>query len=231
MWPAASSDWPLSYALQQALLQVYVLLMPAALAGDGHGFIPSVRRQLYTTKIEELRRMEDLWHSRRPPEALNLDALLPHEANGSSGSAEPPAKGSACKSLGLTDAHAVWDVRQNACVFLAAVQAFLDERADELGTAQVGSAWCCPRCWLASCQSHWSCSPGLLLFWAPWQPHKSRPCCCCCTPQFDKDDQLAVEFVTAASNLRAACYGIPVQSLFVTKASRPGVGVVCSGPC
>lgn len=34
---------------------------------------------------------------------------------------------------------------------------------------------------------------------------------------FDKDDDLAVEIVTAASNLRAACYGIPAQSLFAAK--------------
>eukprot|EP00887_Chlorella_sp_A99_P005739 scaffold1.g5739.t1 len=48
---------------------------------------------------------------------------------------------------------------------------------------------------------------------------------------FDKDDALAVEFVTAAANLRAACYGIPRQSLFVTKASalalRQGEGCGC----
>lgn len=34
---------------------------------------------------------------------------------------------------------------------------------------------------------------------------------------FDKEDDLAVEFVTAASNLRAAAYNIPQQSLFATK--------------
>ncbi|KAL6749803.1 hypothetical protein V8C86DRAFT_3144709 [Haematococcus lacustris] len=34
---------------------------------------------------------------------------------------------------------------------------------------------------------------------------------------FDKDDDLAVEFVTAASNLRAMCYAIPTQSLFAAK--------------
>lgn len=34
---------------------------------------------------------------------------------------------------------------------------------------------------------------------------------------FDKDDELAVDFVTAASNLRAACYNIPQQSLFDAK--------------
>lgn len=34
---------------------------------------------------------------------------------------------------------------------------------------------------------------------------------------FDKDDALAVEFVTAASNLRSAAYGIPTQTLFAAK--------------
>ncbi|KAL9238229.1 hypothetical protein vseg_012683 [Gypsophila vaccaria] len=34
---------------------------------------------------------------------------------------------------------------------------------------------------------------------------------------FDKDDQLAVEFVTAAANIRAASFGIPVHSLFEAK--------------
>jgi hypothetical protein len=35
---------------------------------------------------------------------------------------------------------------------------------------------------------------------------------------FDKDDDLAVEFVTAAANLRSIAYGIPIQSLFAAKA-------------
>ncbi|KAL9244990.1 hypothetical protein vseg_018701 [Gypsophila vaccaria] len=34
---------------------------------------------------------------------------------------------------------------------------------------------------------------------------------------FDKDDQLAVEFVTAAANIRAASFGIPTHSLFEAK--------------
>lgn len=34
---------------------------------------------------------------------------------------------------------------------------------------------------------------------------------------FDKDDILAVEFVTAASNLRSIAYNIPTQSLFAAK--------------
>lgn len=34
---------------------------------------------------------------------------------------------------------------------------------------------------------------------------------------FDKDDQLAVEFVTAAANIRASSFGIPMHSLFEAK--------------
>jgi ubiquitin-like 1-activating enzyme E1 B len=36
---------------------------------------------------------------------------------------------------------------------------------------------------------------------------------------FDKDDALAVDFVTAASNLRSAAYGIPMQTAFDAKVS------------
>lgn len=47
----------------------------------------------------------------------------------------------------------------------------------------------------------------------------------CCGPglqeignlTFDKDDQLAVEFVTAAANIRATAFGIPLHSLFEAK--------------
>ena len=34
---------------------------------------------------------------------------------------------------------------------------------------------------------------------------------------FDKDDALAVSVVSAAANLRSACYGIPLQSEFAVK--------------
>ena len=34
---------------------------------------------------------------------------------------------------------------------------------------------------------------------------------------FDKDNQLAVEFVTAAANIRASSFGIPPHSLFEAK--------------
>ena len=41
---------------------------------------------------------------------------------------------------------------------------------------------------------------------------------------FDKDDALAVEFVTAAANLRALAYGIPAQTLFDIKVRAEWVG-------
>ena len=40
---------------------------------------------------------------------------------------------------------------------------------------------------------------------------------------FDKEDPLAVDFVMAAANLRAAAYGIPVQTWFAVKVGAAGV--------
>lgn len=37
---------------------------------------------------------------------------------------------------------------------------------------------------------------------------------------FDKDDDLAVEFVTSAANLRSIAYNIPTQTLFAAKVER-----------
>jgi hypothetical protein len=50
-----------------------------------------------------------------------------------------------------------------------------------------------------------------------------------------QDDDLAVDFVTAASNLRSACYGIPQQSAFDVKvrAGFPGTltAAAAAAPC
>ena len=48
-----------------------------------------------------------------------------------------------------------------------------------------------------------------ILFFLPWQEIGNL--------SFDKDDQLAVEFVTAAANIRAASFNIPSHSLFEAK--------------
>jgi hypothetical protein len=87
--------------------------------------------------------MEVLWRSRRPPQPMDLDALLaPAQQQAASGGADgavaaAAAAGGACKALGLADAHAVWDVQQNAALFLRAVELFLELRQDELGSLQV----------------------------------------------------------------------------------------------
>lgn len=58
----------------------------------------------------------------------------------------------------------MWNLQENARVFLESVRLFLEERASEIGSLR-----------------------------------------------FDKDDTLAVEFVTSASNLRDISFGIQTQ--------------------
>jgi ubiquitin-like 1-activating enzyme E1 B len=208
-------------------------------------------RLQYCTKIEELCSMEVLWRSRRPPQPMGLDALLaPAQQQATNGDADgaaaaAAATGGACKALGLADAHAVWDVQQNAALFLRAVELFLEQRQDELGSLQVSKelkrsghiSWLnrsvSGQLVLARCHFAFKWNLPLPHAPSPYQPPCPCPCpslallaCPACPSclQFDKDDALAVEFVTAASNLRAACYGIPMQSLFETKASQGSTG-------
>ncbi|KAK9916527.1 hypothetical protein WJX75_003754 [Coccomyxa subellipsoidea] len=142
-------------------------------------------KRVFTEDIENVLKMEDLWKNRDPPTPLRLDSILGQSSSAASdthgaasnGTAAAHSNGglqaagdSACKALGLTDSHRVWNLRENAQVFLESIRQFLEGRPGEVGEAV-----------------------------------------------FDKEDDLAVEFVTAASNLRAAAYGIPQQSLFNAK--------------
>ncbi|KAG2449988.1 hypothetical protein HYH02_000092 [Chlamydomonas schloesseri] len=135
--------------------------------------------RVYTTDIERLIGVKELWEKRPPPKALQLSELLPpaemaalaaalDKAAAEAGGAGAAA--SACKLLGLTNASQKWTPAQNASVLLLATALYHTVRPSEVGAAA-----------------------------------------------FDKDDDLAVEFVTAASNLRSSCYGIPEQSLFDAK--------------
>lgn len=74
---------------------------------------------------------QDLWKNRDPPSPLKLDDILAESATGvddsaasngnaatvaySNGSAHV-AGDSACKALGVTDAHRVWSLRENTQV-------------------------------------------------------------------------------------------------------------------
>ncbi|CAL8466635.1 g6171 [Coccomyxa elongata] len=160
----------------------------AFLRQDGESveaYAARIFKRVFTDDIENVLTMEDLWENRDPPSPLKLDEILAPSATGvgdsaaSNGNAATIARSngsahaagdSACKALGLTDAHRVWNLRENAQVFLESIRQFLEGRPGEVGEAV-----------------------------------------------FDKEDDLAVEFVTAASNLRAAAYGIPQQSQFDAK--------------
>ncbi|GFR52084.1 hypothetical protein Agub_g14546 [Astrephomene gubernaculifera] len=163
------------------------------LRGEGEPALEYAARifqRVYTTDIERLCGVKELWEKRPPPRPLRLSELLPEHqlgavraalqaavegaaAAGEGGEAaggRGAAASSAAKALGLNNASQTWIAEQNASVFLLAIAMYHKLRKDEVGSAS-----------------------------------------------FDKDDDLAVEFVTAASNLRSSCYGIPEQSLFDAK--------------
>lgn len=73
--------------------------------------------------------LQDLWKERNPPKPLRLEEILPSNgsaaqvSNGDAGHVAAATNGSiaasgesACKALGLTDAHRVWDISENAQV-------------------------------------------------------------------------------------------------------------------
>ncbi|GLC36066.1 hypothetical protein PLESTB_000169600 [Pleodorina starrii] len=138
-----------------------------------------VFERVYTTDIESLCGVKELWEKRPPPKPLRLTELLPDPDMAAIRSALEGAKAkgpggqaacSASRALGLANASQKWTAAQNASVLLLAVAMYHELRKEEVGSAS-----------------------------------------------FDKDDDLAVDFVTAASNLRSFCYGIPEQSLFDAK--------------
>ncbi|KAI5062186.1 hypothetical protein GOP47_0022725 [Adiantum capillus-veneris] len=126
--------------------------------------------------IEVALKNEDTWRARKRPRPLHINEVcsdskrmridtLTSTANGSSEHTV-----SAARMLGLNNHQEVWSLKENASVFLQALELFHATRKKEFGSLV-----------------------------------------------FDKDDQLAVEFVTAAANLRASCFDIPMQSLFEAK--------------
>lgn len=147
---------------------------------------------------------------------------------------------SAARTLGLKD-QGVWPVADTARVFLATVVKYLTQRGDEMGNAvfdKVGCFWHAPhkgqpsghrvsaRHMFGDLQQH---RAARLDHQQPAYGMSGPPSCvseasviaasllCPSVPLCLQDDDLAVDFVTAASNLRSACYGIPQQSAFDVK--------------
>ncbi|KAG2496953.1 hypothetical protein HYH03_004959 [Edaphochlamys debaryana] len=133
-----------------------------------------VFERVYTSDIQRLTEVKELWEKRAPPVPLRMPDLIPESDMEALRTALRTAKegglASASKALGLSNASQKWTPAQNASVLLLAIAMYHETRKDEVGSSS-----------------------------------------------FDKDDDLAVDFVTAASNLRSTCYGIPEQSLFDAK--------------
>lgn len=124
-----------------------------------------VFEKVFTDDVERLKSMEDMWKSRRPPESLKYDDLLPTVAQ-----VEP--------SVSLQDQR-TWTVAENVAVFSSSLTR-LSNRLEELkANAQSDNA------------------PPVLTF--------------------DKDDKDALDFVTAAANLRSSVFGIEMKSEFDIK--------------
>jgi len=141
---------------------------------EGEGAVDYAVRvfnRVYTSDIERLVKMEELWKKRPPPKPLALSDLVP-DVHSEIGAAVKAAKTgmSAARALGLSNTNQKWDARDSARVLLASIVMYLEHRPSEVGSSA-----------------------------------------------FDKDDDLAVDFVTAASNLRSICYDIPTQSWFDAK--------------
>ncbi|MCO5596857.1 hypothetical protein L7F22_050927 [Adiantum nelumboides] len=126
--------------------------------------------------IEVALKNEDTWKARKRPRPLFIEDVclkskrmrIDTSTNTANGSSEHAV--SAARKLGLNNPQEVWSLRENASVFLQALELFHETRQKDFGSLV-----------------------------------------------FDKDDQLAMEFVTAAANLRACCFDIPLQSLFEAK--------------
>lgn len=126
--------------------------------------------------IETALKNAETWKKRRAPTPIYIKdilALKENEENGISSNScfkEKEQSLSAMASLGLKNTQDIWDIVDNARIFLKALQILFEGRKQDMGSLT-----------------------------------------------FDKDDQLAVEFVTAAANIRASSFGIEMHSLFEAK--------------
>ncbi|CAI5983521.1 unnamed protein product [Closterium sp. NIES-64] len=142
---------------------------------NGRAFACRVFDRIFGDNVARTLKMDDMWKHRARPTPLYLKDAFPEGLEESEAAKEGKEgkegkRVSAMARLGWRDVQKVWSVQENARVFLKAVELFVEERAEELGSLT-----------------------------------------------FDKDDELAVEFVTAAANLRMHSFGIPLHSLFAAK--------------
>ena len=117
-------------------------------------------RKFFNDDIKRALANKEDWGARKPPQTVDLDAVLSAPADAASGSGEP---------LGLRD-QTVLPVADNVWGFLKTVKRFVTERKGDVGALV-----------------------------------------------FDKEDDLAMDFVAYTSNLRMHAYHIPTLSRFAVK--------------
>ncbi|KAG8628555.1 hypothetical protein KVT40_004428 [Elsinoe batatas] len=127
----------------------------------------NVFEKVYHEDIDRLRSMEDMWKSRRPPEAIKWDEII-NEATSTSPSV-------------LVEDQRVWNLPENVAVFNSSLIK-LSQRLEQMKAASV----------------ELSDGPTPII-------------------TFDKDDRDALDFVTAAANLRSIVFGIETKSQFDVK--------------
>ncbi len=99
-------------------------------------FAGRVFDRIFGYNIETALQNEDTWKARRRPDPLYLDKILPPEEftaeeNGN-GEIENPTV-SAMVTLGLKNPQKIWDVQENARVFLETIQLFFKRRSKVTG--------------------------------------------------------------------------------------------------
>ncbi len=138
-------------------------------------FAGRVFDRIFGYNIETALQNEDTWKARRRPDPLYLDKILPPEEftaeeNGN-GEIENPTV-SAMVTLGLKNPQKIWDVQENARVFLETIQLFFKRRSKVTGLVpcfeSAGSLqlqfclslwWTCTSCsdlkWTFGVTGHW----------------------------------------------------------------------------
>jgi ubiquitin-like 1-activating enzyme E1 B len=105
-----------------------------------------------------------------------------------------------------------------AVMAMLAAAADADAAAAGGASASASARSACASLGLKDSHSAWSTEQAAAVFLLSGARLADRQAAEADTPiAFDKDDALAVEFVSAAAALRSANYGLPVQSLFVAK--------------
>eukprot|EP00850_Spirogloea_muscicola_P016754 SM000138S00061 [mRNA] locus=s138:354795:359010:+ [translate_table: standard] len=149
--------------------------------------------RIFGTNISRTLEMEDLWKQRTRPRPLFIDNVLPSEEEADEHELQDRRVRSTSAQVGTSTGPKDVALQGGGMVSAMATLSLTDQQ-------RVWSIEENARIFLES----------IGLYFLEREEEIGRL-------TFDKDDQLAVEFVTAAANLRASSFGIPVQSLFDSK--------------